>query len=63
MSYIPVILLLRLSGCLQSVVARLQVKAVLVVQALGWVIVRRSRCTHGMRIQNKVATKKSQVGK
>jgi hypothetical protein len=40
---IPNFLLLRLSGSFQGVVMRLQMKAMLVIQALGWVIIQRRR--------------------
>jgi hypothetical protein len=36
-------LLLRLSSCFQSAVARLQAEAILVVQAFGGIIIRRFR--------------------
>jgi hypothetical protein len=40
---IPNFLLLRLSGSLQGVVMRLQMKAMLVIQVLGWVVIQRRR--------------------
>jgi hypothetical protein len=42
---IPSVLLLGLSGSFQGIVARLYAKVMLVIQALGWVFIRRPR--HG----------------